>query len=86
MKSLIRHLGLAIGNVRHIRWFSWTLLLHIFLIILLSIFQQRENKEYDKEALEVTGELLAVNPDFSTLWNFRREILQHMKDALWVSW
>ena len=28
MKSLIRHLGLAIGNVRHVR-FSWTLTLYI---------------------------------------------------------
>ena len=25
VKSLVRHLGLAIGNVRHVRWFSWTL-------------------------------------------------------------
>ena len=25
VKSFIRHLGLAIGNVRHVRWFSWTL-------------------------------------------------------------
>ena len=25
VKSLIRHLGLAIGNVRHVWWFSWTL-------------------------------------------------------------
>ena len=25
VKSLIRHLGLVIGNVRHVRWFSWTL-------------------------------------------------------------
>ena len=25
VKSLIRHLGLAIGNVRHVGWFSWTL-------------------------------------------------------------
>ena len=25
VKSLIRHLGLAIGNVRYVRWFSWTL-------------------------------------------------------------
>ena len=27
VKSLIRHLGLAIRNVRHVRWFSWTLIL-----------------------------------------------------------
>ena len=25
VKSLIRHLAHAIGNVRHVRWFSWTL-------------------------------------------------------------
>ena len=25
VKSLIRHLGLAVGNVRHVRWFSLTL-------------------------------------------------------------
>ena len=25
VKSLIRHLGLAIGNVRRVRWISWTL-------------------------------------------------------------
>ena len=29
MKSLIRHLGLAIGNVRCVRWFSWTLLIQV---------------------------------------------------------
>ena len=28
VKSLIRHLGLAIGHVWHVRWFSWTLCLH----------------------------------------------------------
>ena len=25
VKSLMRHLGLAIGNFRHVRWFWWTL-------------------------------------------------------------
>ena len=45
----------------------------------LSILQ-RKNKEYDKEALEVTGELLSNNPDFNTLWNFRREVLAYMKE------
>ena len=30
VKSLIRHLGLAIGNVRHVRWFSWTLINYSF--------------------------------------------------------
>ena len=29
VKSLIRHLAQAIRNVRHVRWFSWTLPLHI---------------------------------------------------------
>ena len=41
---------------------------------------KRKNREYDKEALEVTGELLGANPDFNTLWNFRREVLAFMKE------
>ncbi len=40
---------------------------------------QRQNQEYDKEGLEITGELLSANPDFNTLWNYRKEILTHMK-------
>uniref|UniRef100_X2A7L7 Geranylgeranyl transferase type-2 subunit alpha n=1 Tax=Capitella teleta TaxID=283909 RepID=X2A7L7_CAPTE len=42
-------------------------------------FEKRKNREYDHEALEVTGNILAANPDFYTLWNFRREILTHIK-------
>ena len=49
-------------------------LLHIIFL------EQRKNREYDKEALEVTGELLGANPDFNTLWNFRREVLAYMKE------
>ncbi|XP_076079936.1 geranylgeranyl transferase type-2 subunit alpha-like isoform X2 [Mytilus galloprovincialis] len=37
-------------------------------------FKKRENGEYDEEGLKITGEILAVNPDFYTLWNFRKEI------------
>jgi geranylgeranyl transferase type-2 subunit alpha len=44
-----------------------------------SAFEKRKNGEYDKEGLDVTANILAANPDFYTLWNFRREILQHIK-------
>ncbi|ESO94984.1 hypothetical protein LOTGIDRAFT_160736 [Lottia gigantea] len=44
-------------------------------------FQKRENKEYDEEALKITGEILSVNPDFYSLWNFRKEIFLHFKDV-----
>lgn len=40
-------------------------------------FKKRENGEYDEEGLKITGEILAVNPDFYTLWNFRKEIFVH---------
>ena len=33
VKSLIRHLGLATGNVRCVWWFSWTLFVHHFVAI-----------------------------------------------------
>lgn len=44
------------------------------------IFSKRKNKEYDGEALKITGEILSMNPDFSTLWNYRKEIFLHFKD------
>ena len=42
VKSLIRHLDLAIGNVRHVRWFSWTLPCNAFLLCIIYYVFQRE--------------------------------------------
>ena len=39
----------------------------------------------DKESLSLTEQVLAANPDFSTLWNFRREIFLHMKNEKYVN-
>lgn len=44
------------------------------------IYEKRKNGEMDQESLSLTEQVLAANPDFSTLWNFRREIFLHMKD------
>ena len=45
--------------------------------LLLFLFLQRKNGEFDEEAVEITGQLLSANPDFYSLWNFRRQIFQH---------
>ena len=42
---------------------------------------QKLNGEYDEELLNLTGEVLAVNPDFYTLWNLRKETFLELKDA-----
>lgn len=55
----------------------------MMIIIIFSLFQ-RKNGEMDKESLSLTEQVLAANPDFSTLWNFRREIFLHMKDEKYV--
>ena len=44
VKSLIRYLGLAIGNVRCVGWFSWTLhclVLSIYVVVVVSFISNR---------------------------------------------
>lgn len=46
------------------------------------VFEKRANQEYDKEALEITGQILGASPDFYTLWNYRKEILLQFKEKM----
>lgn len=39
---------------------------------------KRANKEYDQASLVQTEKFSFLSPDFSTLWNYRREILLHL--------
>ena len=40
--------------------------------------ERRRQKIYDSTSLEAVEKVVIENPDFATLWNFRREILLHM--------
>uniref|UniRef100_A0A667ZVH6 Geranylgeranyl transferase type-2 subunit alpha n=1 Tax=Myripristis murdjan TaxID=586833 RepID=A0A667ZVH6_9TELE len=42
-------------------------------------FSKRREGVWDDEALQLTQQLLSSNPDFATLWNYRREILLHLE-------
>ncbi|XP_064845603.1 geranylgeranyl transferase type-2 subunit alpha [Oncorhynchus masou masou] len=42
-------------------------------------FTKRMEGVLDDEALQLTQQLLSSNPDFATLWNYRREILLHLE-------
>uniref|UniRef100_A0A3Q1GQ67 Geranylgeranyl transferase type-2 subunit alpha n=1 Tax=Acanthochromis polyacanthus TaxID=80966 RepID=A0A3Q1GQ67_9TELE len=42
-------------------------------------FSKRSEGVWDDEALQLTQQLLSSNPDFATLWNYRREILMHLE-------
>lgn len=39
------------------------------------LLQHRTNNDFTKEALDLTTKMLKMNPDFYTLWNYRRDIL-----------
>lgn len=43
--------------------------------------RQRKEGIFDDEALQITQQLLSSNPDFATLWNYRREILLHLESV-----
>ena len=40
---------------------------------------QRQAGELDESVLELTSQILGANPDFATLWNCRREVLQQLE-------
>ncbi|KAG5276297.1 hypothetical protein AALO_G00130310 [Alosa alosa] len=42
-------------------------------------FNKRKDGAMDDEALQLTQQLLSANPDFATLWNYRREILMYLE-------
>lgn len=39
------------------------------------LLQKRKDKEYTKETLMQTEKFSFLSPDFTTLWNYRREIM-----------
>lgn len=46
------------------------------------LFEKRERHERDEELLVMSAQLVSVNPDFYTVWNFRRETIIEFKNKL----
>ncbi|KAF8163141.1 rab-protein geranylgeranyltransferase [Crassisporium funariophilum] len=42
-----------------------------------SVLSKKKNRDWSPEALNATTRLLQVNPEFYTVWNYRRNILVH---------
>lgn len=50
---------------------------------LVDILIQRKNSfDYTFDSLALTGKMLKLNPDFYSLWNYRRNILQSLHPQL----
>ena len=43
-----------------------------------AFLQKRIEKEYSQKTLEMTQKLSALSPDFETVWNYRREIIEFL--------
>ncbi|XP_028392827.1 geranylgeranyl transferase type-2 subunit alpha-like [Dendronephthya gigantea] len=54
--------------------------LEVYQKVTSKVNAKRKNGELDEEALSLTGQLLHANPDFYSLWNYRREVLEHLKN------
>ncbi len=46
------------------------------------LLKHRRESNFSSETLNLTGKVLRMHPDYSSLWNYRREILLHMHSAL----
>ena len=55
---------------------------NVYGTLLQIIFSKRKLKEHTNDSLELTEKLLIMNPDFYSLWNFRREILLELHPML----
>ena len=45
-----------------------------------AFLEKRANKEYTQATLEMTFKIALLSPDFDTVWNYRREIIQHLNN------
>ncbi|KAI8593058.1 hypothetical protein BDZ88DRAFT_405365 [Geranomyces variabilis] len=46
------------------------------------VSSKRKAKEYDDDAFNLTTKLLSLNPEFYTMWNFRRQIILHRRTEM----
>jgi len=46
-----------------------------YVAITEGVLASKKAKEYTPEKLEICGKILAINPQYYTIWNYRREIL-----------
>lgn len=53
--------------------------LEIYRHVTSTVNRKRSNEEFDEEALNLTEQLLIANPDFYTMWNYRREMFEYFK-------
>jgi len=47
----------------------------LYSTLVKEVFDRRSRKDHSDETLVLVGKMLKLNPDFYSLWNFRREIL-----------
>ncbi|KAF8350858.1 rab-protein geranylgeranyltransferase [Amanita rubescens] len=45
-----------------------------YLVLTNAVLSRKKRKDYSSEAFELTTQLLRVNPEFYTVWNYRRNI------------
>lgn len=44
----------------------------------LAVMERKASRTYDSASLDAVTRVVTENPDFATMWNFRREVLKHL--------
>lgn len=50
----------------------------------MQMFQGRNSKDYSTSAIQLTTDLLDLNPEFNTVWNYRRDVITSLEPQLGI--
>lgn len=49
------------------------------------LLQRKKNKKFDRQSLKLCEKILSINPEYNTIWNFRRQCILAIEECVEVA-